>query len=206
MISRLRQLLDSTTISLADIQQQQLIDYIELLAKWNHVYNLTAVRDKQQMLVRHILDSLVAAPHIAGENLIDVGTGAGLPGIPLAITYTDRHFTLLDSLGKRMRFLQHVIHALGLKNIKLAHHRVEDYFPPSLFDGVISRAYSSLDLMARSCQHLLAADGRFYALKGCYPRQEIGELPPHIRVVETVRLHVPSLDEERHLIVMSSIN
>ncbi len=143
MINKLTSLLQAANISLTDQQKQQLVAYVGLLDKWNKAYNLTSVRDPQQMLVRHILDSIVVAPHLKGARFIDVGTGPGLPGIPLSIVMPDAHFTLLDSLGKRVRFLRQVQHELGLTNITPVQSRVEDFPAEPPFDGVISRAFAS---------------------------------------------------------------
>ncbi|MBS0881839.1 16S rRNA (guanine(527)-N(7))-methyltransferase RsmG [Pantoea sp. JGM49] len=203
MINKLSQLLDAANISLTDQQKQQLVGYVELLHKWNKAYNLTSVRDPQQMLVRHILDSVVVEPHLQGERFIDVGTGPGLPGIPLAIVRPQAHFTLLDSLGKRIRFLRQVQHELGLTNITPVQSRVEEFPAEPPFDGVISRAFASLEDMLNWCHHLPGTSGRFYALKGVRPDDEISALPADFVVEKIESLHVPELDGERHLVVLS---
>lgn len=159
MINTLTSLLQAAGISLSDQQKQQLVAYVGLLDKWNKAYNLTSVRDPQQMLVRHILDSIVVAPHLQGSRFIDVGTGPGLPGIPLAIVMPDAHFTLLDSLGKRVRFLRQVQHELGLTNITPVQSRVEAFPAEPPFDGVISRAFASLTDMVNWCHHLPGREG-----------------------------------------------
>lgn len=200
---KLESLLKSAGISLPDQQKQQLIGYVELLHKWNKAYNLTSVRDPEQMLVRHILDSIVVNPHLQGQRFIDVGTGPGLPGIPLAIVRPDSHFTLLDSLGKRVRFLRQVQHELGLTNIEPVQSRVEDFSGQPGFDGVISRAFASLDDMLSWCHHLPARpEGRFYALKGVRPDDELSTLPQGIELESVIRLQVPELDGERHLVIL----
>lgn len=200
---KLESLLKSAGISLPDQQKQQLIGYVELLHKWNKAYNLTSVRDPEQMLVRHILDSIVVNPHLQGQRFIDVGTGPGLPGIPLAIVRPDSHFTLLDSLGKRVRFLRQVQHELGLTNIEPVQSRVEDFSGQPGFDGVISRAFASLDDMLSWCHHLPARpEGRFYALKGVRPDDELSTLPQGIELESMIRLQVPELDGERHLVIL----
>lgn len=182
-----------------------MIGYVELLDKWNKAYNLTSVRDPQQMLVRHILDSIVVNPHLQGSRFIDVGTGPGLPGIPLAIVRPDAHFTLLDSLGKRVRFLRQVQHELGLNNIELVQSRVEAFTSEPPFDGVISRAFASLQDMLSWCHHLPAKpEGRFYALKGVRPDDELAVLPEDIVLESVIKLDVPELDGERHLIILKS--
>jgi 16S rRNA (guanine527-N7)-methyltransferase len=185
---------------LSDHQQQQLVAYVELLHKWNKAYNLTSVRDPNEMLVRHILDSIIVAPYLQGTRFIDVGTGPGLPGIPLAIVLPQAQFTLLDSLGKRVRFLRQVQHELKLENVTPVQSRVEEFPSEPPFDGVISRAFASLTDMVSWCHHLPGDQGRFYALKGLVPEDEIAQLPAEFEVEEIVKLTVPQLDGERHLV------
>ncbi|KNC90849.1 16S rRNA (guanine(527)-N(7))-methyltransferase RsmG [Trabulsiella odontotermitis] len=203
MLKKLSRLLDEAGISLSDHQQQQLVAYVELLNKWNKAYNLTSVRDPNEMLVRHILDSVVVAPHLQGSRFIDVGTGPGLPGIPLAIVLPEAHFILLDSLGKRVRFLRQVQHELKLGNVEPVQSRVEDFPAEPPFDGVISRAFASLNDMVSWCQHLPAPSGRFYALKGHVPDDEIAQLPAGFAVENIIKLQVPELDGERHLVLLN---
>ncbi|MDJ0037984.1 16S rRNA (guanine(527)-N(7))-methyltransferase RsmG [Pantoea allii] len=203
MINKLTSLLQAANISLSDQQKQQLVAYVGLLDKWNKAYNLTSVRDPQQMLIRHILDSIVVAPHLEGARFIDVGTGPGLPGIPLAIVMPDAHFTLLDSLGKRVRFLRQVQHELGLTNIEPVQSRVEAFPSEPPFDGVISRAFASLEDMVNWCHHLPAKNGRFYALKGVRPDDEITSLPAGYSLGRVISLQVPQLDGERHLVIIT---
>jgi len=202
VITKLASLLKAAGISLSDQQKEQLVAYVGLLDKWNKAYNLTSVRDPQQMLVRHILDSIVVAPHLKGERFIDVGTGPGLPGIPLAIVLPQVHFTLLDSLGKRVRFLRQVQHELGLPNITPVQSRVETFPSEPPFDGVISRAFASLQDMVNWCHHLPSAQGQFYALKGVRPDDEIASLPAGFRLISVEALQVPELDGERHLVII----
>ncbi len=202
MLNKLSRLLDNAGITVPENQKQQLVGYVELLHKWNKAYNLTSVRDPEEMLVRHILDSIVVEPHLQGTRFIDVGTGPGLPGIPLAIVRPDAHFTLLDSLGKRVRFLRQVQHELGLENIAPVQSRVEAFPAEPGFDGVISRAFASLTDMVNWCHHLPAEKGRFYALKGLRPDDEIAALPEAFSLEEVIRLQVPALDGERHLVII----
>lgn len=204
MLNKLSRLLDEAGITLTDHQKSQLVAYVEMLHKWNKAYNLTSVRNPDEMLVRHILDSIVAAPHLQGERFIDVGTGPGLPGIPLAIVLPDAHFTLLDSLGKRVRFLRQVQHELKLTNITPVQSRVEDFSAVPPFDGVISRAFASLTDMVSWCHHLPAGEGRFYALKGQLPDDEIAQLPSEFSVESVVKLRVPQLEGERHLVIVKA--
>lgn len=202
MLNKLSRLLEQAGISLTDHQKNQLVAYVDMLNKWNKAYNLTSVRDPNEMLIRHILDSIVVAPHLRGERFIDVGTGPGLPGIPLSIVRPECHFTLLDSLGKRVRFLRQVQHELKLENIEPVQSRVEAFPSEPPFDGVISRAFASLNDMVSWCKHLPAQDGRFYALKGLVPDHEIAQLPAGYSVESIAKLQVPQLDGERHLVVI----
>jgi len=206
VITQLSKLLNQSAISLTDQQKQQLVAYVELLDKWNKAYNLTSVRDPQQMIVRHIMDSIVVAPYLRGKRFIDVGTGPGLPGIPLSIVMPEAEFTLLDSLGKRVRFLKQVQHELKLQNIIPVQSRVEEYPATPPFDGVISRAFASVHDMLHWCQHLPAeGEGHFYALKGQFPAEECESLPENIQLEASHRLVVPQLDEERHLLILKKI-
>ncbi|HGB5010880.1 TPA: 16S rRNA (guanine(527)-N(7))-methyltransferase RsmG, partial [Salmonella enterica subsp. diarizonae serovar 61:r:-] len=204
MLNKLSRLLDEAGISLTDHQKTQLVAYVDMLHKWNKAYNLTSVRDPAEMVVRHILDSIVVAPYLQGQRFIDVGTGPGLPGIPLAIVLPDAHFTLLDSLGKRVRFLRQVQHELKLENITPVQSRVEAYPSEPPFDGVISRAFASLNDMVSWCHHLPGEKGRFYALKGQLPEDEIASLPDDFSVESVEKLRVPQLEGERHLVIIKS--
>lgn len=204
--NQLSQLLAKTELTLTGNQQNLLVAYVELLNKWNKAYNLTSVRDPQQMMVKHILDSLVVSPLLVGhgnsQNFIDVGTGPGLPGIPLAIVNPDKHFYLLDSLGKRIRFLTQVKAQLSLDNITLIQSRVEDYQPEVELDGVISRAFASLSDMVNWCSHLIATNRHFFALKGIFPTEEIAALNDSVTVSSVHPLQVPELEGERHLVIL----
>ncbi len=202
MLNKLTRLLEQAGISLTDHQKNQLVGYVDMLNKWNKAYNLTSVRDPNEMLIRHILDSIVVAPHLKGERFIDVGTGPGLPGIPLSIVRPESHFTLLDSLGKRVRFLRQVQHELKLETIYPVQSRVEAFPAEPPFDGVISRAFASLNDMIDWCKHLPAENGRFYALKGVLPEDEIAQMPEGFEVEEAIKLHVPQLEGERHLVIV----
>ncbi|ECZ4203459.1 16S rRNA (guanine(527)-N(7))-methyltransferase RsmG, partial [Salmonella enterica] len=196
MLNKLSRLLADAGISLTDHQKTLLVAYVDMLHKWNKAYNLTSVRDPNEMLVRHILDSIVVAPYLQEQRFIDVGTGPGLPGIPLAIVLPDAHFTLLDSLGKRVRFLRQVQHELKLENITPVQSRVEAYPSEPPFDGVISRAFASLNDMVSWCHHLPGEKGRFYALKGQLPGDEIASLPDNFSVESVEKLRVPQLEGE----------
>ena len=203
----LQALLAKTTLQVSEQQVQLLIQYVELLHKWNKAYNLTSVRDPQQMLIKHIMDSLMVGELLQGEKFIDVGTGPGLPGIPLAILYPERNFVLLDSLGKRITFLRQVVFQLKLTNVQPIKARVEEYIVETPFDGVISRAFSSLNDMVSWCSHLVTnKHGQFFALKGQYPTDELEQLPENIKLVSSHKITVPELVGERHVIVLKKFN
>ncbi len=204
MQHRLQQLLKQAGIDLTPTQLAQQVALVEQLHKWNKAYNLTSVRDPLQMLSRHIVDSLVVLPHLHGQRFIDVGTGPGLPGLPLAIARPDLQFVLLDSLGKRIRFIRQVCHLLNIKNVTAVQSRVEDYQPEQQFDGVISRAFASLNDMLSWCQHLPNANGQFYALKGQYPSNELASLDGAYQVHDVIKLQVPEADGERHLVIIKT--
>ena len=204
MLEKLRQLVAQTNLQLSESQLQQCIEYVRLLHKWNSAYNLTSVRDPAEMLVKHVMDSLMIAPHLQGEHFIDVGTGPGLPGVLLAIYYPEKQFTLLDSLGKRIRFLNQVKIQLGLSNIQPLQSRVEQHHPEKLYDGVISRAFASASDMLHWCRHLPAANGNFYAMKGAAVQEEIAALPDFVKVSAVIPLQVPELDASRHLVILTS--
>ena len=189
-----------------DAQVAQLLAFLALLAKWNRAYNLTAIRQLDEMLSKHIFDSLSIIPSVKKidklERVIDVGTGAGLPGIVLALYFPDTQFTLVDSAGKKIRFLHQVVLELGLKNVKLANQRVESIQPDEPFDVVTSRAFASLNDMTRLTQHLLSESGIFLAMKGISPVQEIAEIEQDFDVLEQVSLDTPEIDGQRCLITL----
>uniref|UniRef100_A0A486XTU5 Ribosomal RNA small subunit methyltransferase G n=1 Tax=Rheinheimera sp. BAL341 TaxID=1708203 RepID=A0A486XTU5_9GAMM len=202
MLEQLKALVAQTQLVLSEQQLQQCIAYVQLLDKWNSAYNLTSVRDPKEMLIKHVMDSLVIAPYLTGERFIDVGTGPGLPGVLLAIYYPDKHFTLLDSLGKRIRFLNQVKLQLKLENIEPLQSRVEDHHPQQGYDGVISRAFASINDMLSWCRHLPATNGRFFAMKGAAVQEEIAALPDFVKVAAIHPLAVPQLQAQRHLVIL----
>lgn len=173
-----------------------------LLDKWNRAFNLTAVREPEEMVARHILDSLSARPFLAGTSILDVGTGPGFPGLPLAMFEPQRHFTLLDSGGKKIRFVRHAVGELGLQNVMTEHLRAEAFVPADLYDVVISRAFSSLADFVRRCGKLVANGGCILAMKGRYPNAELTELPPGWAVDAVAPLQVPGLAGERHMVIL----
>lgn len=180
-----------------------LVSYIALIQKWNRVYNLTAIRDPQRMVVEHLLDSLAILPHVVPPRILDVGSGAGLPGIPLAIARPDWRVVLLDSSHKRCSFLQQATVELGLKNAEVACARIESYRPSEAFTSVVSRAFSDTSHFARVALPLVAQHGVILAMKGLYPHEELAQLPAEAVLREVVGLSVPGLDAQRHLIVMT---
>ena len=182
-------------------QSERLIDYIELLARWNATYNLTAVRDPSDMVTRHLLDSLAIAPHVHGQSLVDLGTGAGLPGIPLAVLEPQRAITLVDSNGKKIRFLREAVRVLGLSNVRVEQARAEDV--RGSFDCVVARAFASIADFLRFGGHLIAPDGRCLAMKGLLSKDEMLGLPAGFAVREIVPLAVPGLGAARHLVIIS---
>ena len=198
---QLRHGADALGIEVTEAQFQALLEYLALLQKWNKAFNLTAIRDAAGMVALHLLDSLAVHKAVQeAENIIDVGTGPGLPGIVLAIMNPHKRFTLLDSNGKKTRFLFQAKTALGLGNVTIVNDRVEAYHPPQPFDMIVSRAFASLADMTGWCQHLRAADGCFLAMKGQFPQQEIEDLHGQFEVTETIELQVPGVDGQRHLL------
>jgi 16S rRNA (guanine527-N7)-methyltransferase len=191
-------------IELSPQQQEQLLAYLALLIKWNKAYNLTAVRNPDEMVSRHLLDSLSVVPFVveAGDNWLDVGSGGGMPGIPLAIVFPERQFTLLDSNGKKTRFLTQVKLELKLANLHVVYSRVEDYRPEVRFSGICSRAFSSLEDFSTWTRHLGDANSRWLAMKGVHPNDELQALPADFRLSATHVLKVPGCQGQRHLLIL----
>ena len=179
---------------------ERLLDYLELLARWNAAYNLTAVRDPTEMVERHLLDSLAVAPYVRGDSLADLGTGAGLPGIPLAILAPERHHVLIDSNGKKTRFLREAVRTLGLANVRVEQTRVED--ARGQYDCITARAFATLGEMLDLGGHLLAPDGVWLALKGLLKKEEILGVPAGFVVAEVKPLTVPGLGAARHVAII----
>jgi len=197
------------SVALTETQIENLLAYIREFDKWNKAYNLSAIRDIRQMVARHLLDSLSVVPYFINtrhstENVIDVGTGGGLPGIPLAIMFPEKKFTLLDSAGKKTRFLFHVKILLKLENVSVENRRVEEFQPAQKFNAVISRAFASLQDMTEGCAHLLEHDGVFLAMKGIYPHDELAPIADKVELLESIKLDVAETDGERHLLVLQT--
>ena len=180
-----------------------LLAFRDLIAHWNRHYNLVAKGDLGDFVARHLLDSLAVSQYIGLGNLLDAGTGAGLPGVPLAITGPQRTVTLVDSNGKKIRFLNHVVRALNLKNATPVQARLERFSPGVEFSTIISRAFTTLREFTGSVRHLAGADTRVLAMKGKAPTEELRDLPAWVRVAEIRPIAVPGLVAERHLVVMS---
>lgn len=182
--------------------QLRLLDYVALIEKWNRVHNLTAIREPQKMVSHHLLDSLAVAPHLHAERLLDVGSGAGLPGIPLALANAQMQVTLLDSNHKKAAFLNQAVMELKLKNAEVCGERAESWRTQKKFDVIISRAFSDIGEFVRMTRHLLAPGGTFAAMKGLHPYEEIEKLPPEYKVRQVLPLAIPGLDGARHLVLI----
>jgi 16S rRNA (guanine527-N7)-methyltransferase len=199
---QLQQGLIALGLTLARDTQQRLLDYIALIEKWNRTYNLTAIREPAKMVSHHLLDSLAVASHLHAQRLLDVGSGAGLPGIPLALADPAMHVTLLDSNHKKVAFLNQAIIELKMKNAEVCGERVESWQTQNKFDVIISRAFSDMGEFVRITQHLLAPGGVFAAMKGLHPYEEIEKLPSDFIVRRVLPLAVPGLEGARHLVLI----
>jgi 16S rRNA (guanine527-N7)-methyltransferase len=202
---RLSQGLERLGLRLSPDAQEALLAYIALLGRWNRVYNLTAVRDPREMVTRHLLDSLAAAPFIKGPRVIDVGTGAGLPGIPLALAFPQWSFVLLDSHAKKTRFVTQASAELRLANVSVVNTRVEAYRPGLTFDTVICRAFGSLTEIIAMTRHLYGREGRLVAMKGELWPEEIAQVPADFRVRNVTAIQVPDLEARRHLVCIEPL-
>jgi len=202
--AQLEQGLLALGITLPGAAQQKLLAYVALLQKWNKTYSLTALREPEKAVSHHLLDSLAVRPFVEVDSLLDVGSGGGMPGIPLAIVCPQLRVTLLDSNSKKTAFLQQAAIELALPNIAVHCGRVEQYRPPEKFAAIISRAFSELADFVTLSGHLLRADGRWLAMKGVWPHEEIARLPADVAVEKVHRLEVPGVEAERHLVVLRS--
>jgi len=187
-------------LDLDEAQLARLVAHLDLLDEWNARINLTAIRDRPAQLTKHLLDSLTVQPFLRGTRIADVGSGAGFPGIPLAIVEPGRHFALVESTGKKCRFLEHVREALGLANVEVVQARAEDYRPEVRFDTVIARAVGPIAGLVKAAGHLVVGGGRLLAMKGRYPEDEVAARLNGWKVAAVHRLAVPGLAEERHLV------
>ena len=202
-------------VPLTETQANKLLDYLDLLQKWNKAYNLTAVRERPAMLTQHLLDSLSIVPHLPPGDLLDVGSGGGLPGIPLAILQPERSITLIDTVGKKVAFLKQAAMTLGLKNLQAVSDRIESWQPSANSPAnssashvggyalITARAYATLATLVGQTRRLLAENGAWYAMKGVFPDAEMAELPPDVVVKAVIPLQVPDLGAERHLVVLA---
>lgn len=198
---RLSDGIDELGLTLTTQQQAQLLDYIDLLRRWNQIFNLTAVREPMAMISQHLLDSLTVVPYLQGDHILDVGSGAGLPGVPLAIAEPQRRFTLLDANGKKTRFLTEVVQKIDLANrVTIVKNRIEEYRPAAPFDTVICRAVASLGEFADLCQTVCNQKTFLLAMKGRRPDSELQSLDASIKVIAVTPLTVPGLTVERHLV------
>jgi len=191
-------------VALVAAQVATLERYLDLLEKWNRVYNLTAIRERSRMVTHHLLDSLAVLPHVHGPRALDVGSGAGLPGIPIAIAGPALHVALLESNHKKSAFLTQAVAELQLANVQVVTERIESWQTETRFDTIVSRAFAELGEFASLAGRLLAPQGVLAAMKGVHPFEEIERLPKAFRVQEVVRLRVPGLDAERHLVLMGA--
>jgi 16S rRNA (guanine527-N7)-methyltransferase len=182
--------------------QEKLLAYIALIAKWNRVYNLTAIREPERMLSHHVLDSLAALPHVDGPAVADVGSGAGFPGIPFALARREWRVALIESNHKKTAFLRQAAIELGLGNVDVREERAEAVMPRGAYDTVIARAFSDLAELAAAAVPLLRSGGKLIAMKGVYPYEELAALRDGCRVEHVVSLEVPGVDAERHLVIM----
>ena len=198
----LRSGISKLPIEVSATAHDKLLAYLDLMIKWNKAYNLTAVRDPLQMVTRHLLDSLSILPFLPQGRILDVGTGGGLPGVVLAIMCPGREIHLLDSNGKKTRFLFQVKTGLGLDTMVIHHDRVERFRDDRGFDVIVSRAFASLEDMVSGCRHLLGAQGSFLAMKGQFPRDELAALDGLVELKASHELHVPGLNEQRNLLEM----
>jgi 16S rRNA (guanine527-N7)-methyltransferase len=204
--SELERELAAPGLKLGDAQAATLYRYLDLLEKWNRVYNLTAIRERSRMVTHHLLDSLAVLPYLRGPRVLDVGSGAGLPGIPIAVANPALQVTLLESNRKKSAFLTQAVGELRLANAQVVSERVEAWQTELRFDTIVSRAFAELGEFVALAGRLLASDGVLAAMKGVHPFEEIERLPQGFRIQQVIPLHVPGLDAERHLVLVSKAN
>ena len=187
-------------IPLSSAQAGQLLRLLDELDDWNQRMNLTAIRERSQQITKHLLDSLAVHSYLRGDRVADIGTGAGFPGLPLAVALPQHRFTLLDSTAKKLKFVEHAAQTLGLDNVQTVHTRAESYRPKERFDCVLSRAVGPIETFVKGSGHLCVGGGRLLAMKGRYPTDELTHIPSGWKLAEVYRLNVPGLDEQRHLV------
>jgi 16S rRNA (guanine527-N7)-methyltransferase len=204
LASRLADGIAAMGLAVPEETQTLLLRYLALIQKWNGVYNLTALREPETMLVRHLLDSLAVVPYIGGQRIVDIGSGAGLPGIPLALAHPEWHVALVESNHKKAIFLQQVRIELDLQNVEVVAARVENFRSDEGFDIVISRAFSDLADFVKLAGHLCKpGSGRLVAMKGVFPHEELSQLPPQFVAEKVLPVVIPGLEAERHLVIIS---
>jgi len=201
---RLEKRLNALSLSTSYEQREKLLNFVLLLHRWNQAFNLTAVREVKQMIDRHIIDSLSIAPYLVGDRLLDVGTGAGLPGIPLSILFTERQFSLLDSNQKKQIFVSQAVKSLALNNVQCVCQTVQTYQATQKFSTILTRAFAPLIEMIPLCGHLLRQDGRFFAMMG-KASPDLLVLPEGYEVEDLIKLEVPAEEAQRHLAIIKSI-
>jgi 16S rRNA (guanine527-N7)-methyltransferase len=187
-------------IPLSTDQAGQLLRLLDELDDWSQRMNLTAIRERGQQITKHLLDSLSVHSHLHGVRIADIGTGAGFPGLPLAVALPHLQFTLVDSTGKKLKFVEHAAQTLGLRNVQTVHTRAEEYRPKERFDCVVSRAVGPIERFVKWSGHLTVGGGRLLAMKGRYPTDELEHIPSGWKLAAVHRLNVPGLDEQRHLV------
>ncbi len=202
----LQQGIQALALNLSENMQQQLLAYAELLVRWNRVYNLTAIRKIDQIVPKHLLDCLVVVPFLQGKHMLDVGSGAGLPGLILAIACPQTHWILLDGNNKKVRFLRQAVYTLQLGNVEVVQARVEQFFPTQLFDTIVCRAFAKLQFFHEQGIRLCSPKGCLLAMKGVYPQAELAEVVGLTEKMETIFLQVPQLEADRHLVIIRNDN
>ena len=187
-------------LPLSETQASALIRLLDELDDWNQRMNLTAIRERGQQITKHLLDSLSVHAHVRGASVLDIGTGAGFPGLPLAVALPQLQFMLLDSTAKKLKFVEHAAQTLGLRNVQTVHTRAETYRPKERFDCIVSRAVGPIETFVKGSGHLCVGGGRLLAMKGRYPTDELARIPSGWKLAAVHRLNIPGLDEQRHLV------
>ena len=199
LIDKLNHGIDELKLTIPQAAQQRMLDYLELILKWNKVDNLTAITKPAEMVTKHLLDSLAILPYISGKSVLDVGSGAGLPGIPLALSLPELHFDLIDSQAKRTRFLQQVMIELEIKNISVIHSRVEEHHPKQKYNTIISRAFAHLEALTELTTPLLAEAGKLIVMQGAKVEKYSGN---DLVISEVDTIHLPDCDDQRHITIL----